>query len=494
MGDLTSSTTQRATLLPAWREWPERPAAIVAWGAFLGAIAAAVALAPVPLAAGLFASLAVVLCVFIWPWTGLPLLAVAIPFSAAAPLPLGGLPLDVADLLLLLIVSAWLAQGVVRRHIAIPRAPLNVPLALFALTIALSLPGATSFREALPEFLKWVQVTVLYWCVIALLPAPRAGWVLGGLLLAAAAQALLGLYQFFTQTGPEAFVLMERFMRASGTFLQPNPYAGYLGLVAPLAIALSLWAWTAPAGRPRLWLRLLLPALALVICAGLLVSWSRGAWLAFGVAALVTVIAYSRRASPALLLVGGLAAVAALGMGLADLLPASIAGRLADLRDYLGFIDLQHTEVTDANFSVIERVAHWWAATAMWADRPWLGVGIGNYAVAYPAYALPRWSDPLGHAHNVYLNFGAETGLAGLIAYLVLWAAMLWQAVRAVAARNWLTVAVGAGVLGGLLHATVHNLFDNLWVQHVYLELSLLLGLVAVLLQAAPTPSSAHHG
>lgn len=493
MGNLISSTMQRAAWLPPWRERPERPAAILFWGALLGAVAATVALAPVPLTASLFVAAAIVLSVLVWPWTGLPLLAVAIPFASAARLPLGALPVDLADLLLLLIVSAWLAQGVVRRHIAIPRAPLNVPLAVFALALALSLPGATSFGEALPELLKWVQVTVLYWCVVALLPAPRAGWVLGGVLLAGAAQALLGLYQFFTQTGPEAFVLMDRFMRASGTFFQPNPYAGYLGLVAPLAIALSLWAWTAPTGRPRLWLRLLLPAVALVICAGLLVSWSRGAWLGFGTAALATVVAYTRRAAPALLLIGGLVLLTALAMGAADLLPVSIAGRLGDLSNYLGLVDVQHTEVTDDNFAVIERVAHWWAATAMWAERPWLGVGIGNYAVAYPSFALPRWDQALGHAHNVYLNFGAETGLVGLVAYLVLWAAMIWQAVRAAAARHWLTVAVGVGVLGGLVHATVHNFFDNLWVQHVYLELSLLLGLVAVLLQASPAKPSMDH-
>jgi len=36
-------------------------------------------------------------------------------------------------------------------------------------------------------------------------------------------------------------------------------------------------------------------------------------------------------------------------------------------------------------------MAHWQAAWEMFAAHPWPRVGIGNYAVAYPSYALPRW-------------------------------------------------------------------------------------------------------
>lgn len=461
------------------RAKPLPPVAPLIAVALLG-VALLVALVPPAASTTLLAAGGLALAVLIRPWLGLPLLAVTAPLAALRPLPLGGLPLDGADLMLALMLAAWLAQGVAQRRIVLPHPLLLWPMLALLAALSLSLLGAQSYREGLPELLKWTQVLALYLAVAALLPRRRAGWLVAALLVAGAAQALLGLYQFLTQTGPDAFILLGRFMRAYGAFGQPNPYAGYLGLVAPLSISLALWAWS---GRNRagVSLRLVLPALALLISAGLLVSWSRGGWLAFVAAVAVVVLAHTRRAAPLVLALAALAALAVLVLGGIDLLPPSVAGRLADLREYVGLVDIARSEVTDANFSVIERIAHWQAALGMWRDHLWLGVGVGNYAVAYAAYNLPRWYEPLGHAHNVYLNFAAEAGLLGLLAYLWLWLASLWQAVRTAALDDRFAAAVGAGVLGALVHASVHNLFDNLWVQHIYLTLALLLGLLFVL-------------
>lgn len=464
-----------------------KPASVALTGGLIVAVAAAIAGLPLELGVAALAAGSLVVAVLVRPWIGLPVLAVAIPFAAAKPLPIGGLPLDGADLLLGLVIAAWLAQGVCRRSIVIPRAPLSLPLLVLIGVLALSLVGAASYRDGLPELVKWIQVLALYWCVAAAMPPARSVWLIAGLLAAGLGQALLGIYQFATQSGPEAFVLFGRFMRAFGTFRQPNPYAGYLGLVAPFAISLALWAWIGPSRSPardprRTWLlRAALIVVAALISLGLLVSWSRGAWVAFGAAFVVVVLAHTRRAAPIVVVVGALLVVISAVFGLGDLLPASLVNRLSDLKEFLGLVDVRAIEVTDANFAVVERLAHWQAAMGMWADHPWLGVGTGNYAVAYLSYNLPRWREPLGHAHNVYLNFGAEAGLAGFLAYVVVWCASLWQAVRAAAVSNRFVAAVGAGVLGALTHATIHNLFDNLWVQHVYLDLALYLGVLAVL-------------
>ncbi len=470
-------TSQRLLLSPRAKLLP--PVAPLIPVALIG-VAFLVAVLPPAASGALLAAGGLALAVLIRPWLGLPLLAVAAPFAALRPLPVGGLPLDAADLVLALVLAAWLAQGVAQRRIVVPHPPLIWPMLALLAALGLSLVGAPSYREGLPELLKWLQVLALYLATVALLPRRHAGWLIAGLLLAGAAQALLGLYQFVTQTGPDAFVLLGRFMRAYGAFRQPNPYAGYLGLVAPLAISLAIWSWTSKQ-RSGASLRLGLTAAAGLISLGLLVSWSRGAWLAFAAALAVVVLAHTRRAAPAVLALAALAALLFLVFDGASMLPVSIAGRLGELREYAGLVDVARTEVTDANFSVIERIAHWQAALGMWRDHLWTGVGAGNFAVVYDAYNLPRWYEALGHAHNVYLNFAAEAGLLGLLAYGWLSLAGLWQALRSALSHDRFLAAVGAGVLGGLVAASVHNFFDNLWVQHIYLTLALLLGLLAVL-------------
>jgi O-antigen ligase len=214
--------------------------------------------------------------------------------------------------------------------------------------------------------------------------------------------------------------------------------------------------------------------------AALIMSWSRGAWLGAVAALLVMALAVVVRSGRAVVL-GVVFAVLLVSLfffaGGGKLVPATIVQRFSDFLPYLGVTDVRGAEITDANFAVLERMAHWQAALSMWTDHPWLGVGIGNYEAAYPRYALPLWPLPLGHAHNYYLNIAAEAGFLGLAAYLFLWGAALvrsWLATRK--ARGWYW-GVALGVLGVLVHLSVHNLVDNLYVHSMYLQLAMLLGL-----------------
>ena len=108
---------------------------------------------------------------------------------------------------------------------------------------------------------------------------------------------------------------------------------------------------------------------------------------------------------------GAVFALTLAGGALLRFIPSSLTDRMADLPTYLGLgmWEVVRQPITDSNFSVIERLAHWIAALRMWELSPWLGIGPGNYAAVYPQVRLPRWEEPLGHAHNIYLNVLAET-------------------------------------------------------------------------------------
>ena len=118
----------------------------------------------------------------------------------------------------------------------------------------------------------------------------------------------------------------------------------------------------------------------------------------------------------------------------------------------------------------------------MWLEHFWLGVGFGNYAAVYPAYAVGRWLDPLGHAHNYLLNIGAEAGLVGLLGYLLFWGWVILFSLRVLRRTEprSLQRAIVAGGLGIFTHLHLHNLFDNLYVQGMYLHIAVIFGLITL--------------
>jgi O-antigen ligase len=177
------------------------------------------------------------------------------------------------------------------------------------------------------------------------------------------------------------------------------------------------------------------------------------------------------------LVAAGLIVLIAL-LGEMNVVPDVVSARFSGVSDYFGIQDVRGVTVNDANFALVERMAHWQAAWNMLEDHPWLGVGIGNYAVVYPAYALPHWDDPLGHAHNYYLNIAAESGLVGLGGYLFLWGAIFWMAWRTARTTHGLAQGIAAGAFGVLVALSIHNLFDNLFVHSMQMQVGVTLGLL----------------
>ena len=214
---------------------------------------------------------------------------------------------------------------------------------------------------------------------------------------------------------------------------------------------------------------------------GILMSWSRGAWLGVAISSAVMAFAMPHKIWQSILVTMALiGTVFALWVG--GLLPASIVTRLTtSAAEFITIEDVRGVEITNDNYAVIERLAHWQAAVNMAQDYPWLGVGLGNYEIAYDGYRLMFWTFPLGHAHNYYLNILAEAGIIGVLSYLAMGAGLIRLTWRLRHNPDLLIRAAGIGLLGTWAYLAVHSLLDNLYVNNVFLHLGALLGVLTIL-------------
>ncbi|MDD3115637.1 MAG: O-antigen ligase family protein [Anaerovibrio sp.] len=90
------------------------------------------------------------------------------------------------------------------------------------------------------------------------------------------------------------------------------------------------------------------------------------------------------------------------------------------------FLDPVLLERMKTAFSVMDtssemRIAMWESTLQMIMDHPLLGIGWGAYWMVYPLYDtyIVDGSVTLVHAHNIYLNYWAETGLIGGTAFFI---------------------------------------------------------------------------
>jgi hypothetical protein len=354
----------------------------------------------------------------------------------------GATPADIASGALVMYCALRLVRGR-RRPLSVTAAVvLGLPVVGFAVA-ALDAPSPTAGLVGLGRCL---QVFVLVPAAVVLLLRDRTdlrllAWSLVGLALW---QGALGVHQYATGTGAS---YRGEDIRAVGTFgatdVMGMAAVVSFGVVCAVGLALG-------AGGVRQRAGALVCALALL--APLALSFSRGAWIATGVACgAQLLLAGVRRAVRVLAVVmaAGLVLVGGFGVG------------SAVLRERLSSIG----QVTDApDQSVTDRYTMWTAAVGMWADHPLTGVGLKGFPEhrdGYASLALSSGSDtegagtafhkqPLLSPHNMYLLVLSEQGLLGATALVGGWLALLVCGLRGlVRVRRGTPDSYGAPVTPG---------------------------------------------
>ena len=366
---------------------------------------------------------------------------------------------------------------------------------LYVATLAVSLWSVDTPATGYPEIYRWIIALLAFWLVLQFIRTRRQ--VIATLLLMAGiaiVQGVLGALQALLGIGPESFEIGPGFSRAYGTFGMPNSYAAYIEIVALPLIPVTVWALIETWRRFGAFRRarvagflastqerrglvlivvatLVLGAGAAAGMAGMAMSFSRGGWLGTAAALFVMVILLGRRTVVA-------STITAFAIGIVLFAGASgtvltvLEDRFSQLVEQAQIGDIRGVPVTDENFAAVERMAHWQTAIAMWDSSPWTGIGVGEFDNRFKEFAVhPDFIDSQGHAHNYYLHVLAETGVLGLLAYLALIGAGFWVGWRAYRSPDGLASAIGIGAIGVTTALTVHNMFENLHVLNISIQL-----------------------
>lgn len=311
-----------------------------------------------------------------------------------------------AFLIPLLPLAAHVALGIgcvaillrlcIERDFHLCRMPYDAPALLFLVISFLSVFIAPDVSFSLYNFSHLVPIYVSTYLLVGqtVRTSREVQRVVIAMALSAALVILYGFYQFIFGIDISAMkwvdgaAFPELSKRVFSTWENPNILAGYLDIVACLALGLAvgLSGW-----RRGLALTILVLALA---CLGM--TYARGACLVIG----ILLAGYGVLRDWRVLL-----GIVAIGAGVLFFDPV-LSDRLLSV-------------FTRIDTSSEMRLAFWESTVAMIMDHPFLGIGWGMYFMVYPEYDFYLQGAPVQivHAHNMYLNYAAEIGIPGALAF-----------------------------------------------------------------------------
>ncbi len=334
------------------------------------------------------------------------------------------------DLLLLAVGIGWILRTAYRRRqFGIMQTGVNAPMALFmAVSVLSTLLGVLADRVRPPtgffHNLKLFEYFFLFYMILAHV---RDRKTIRGILLAMFVAFFMALSYGYVQIGTG--------MRVVAPFdREPNTFGGYIVLMTCVALGVAMRQTSLRAALPYL-------LLAGYAMPPLLFTLSRASYLAllFGLAAFLVVGRHR-------LLVGGtmaaLAAALALGLPLA---PAPAAQRVVSTfepgRQYQESI-----AGVDLDPSASARIVSYRRAVERWIERPLLGHGAtGTHFI-----------------DGQFFRLLAETGVAGLAAFLFLMGRLLAEVRRAVRdTDDPFFRGTGLGLFCGIVAMLGHALAAN---------------------------------
>jgi len=323
-----------------------------------------------------------------------------------------------AEILVLLALMFWWLRMINREEIKFISTPLNFPILSFIAICVVSLIWSNSFFVSLKELPLFLAGPLLYFIITNNInDEKQINRVLNSILIIG---GLFGIYGILQYNGIDFSFWIRNIGRQQvfGLFGNVNYFAEYL--IVPLPLAISLFFAT----RNRTHKILLLVGI-LAIGGSLILTFTRGSYLAIGISSIFMFFLY----------------LASRGKGfikehkkifilvLALIILVTFLFTLPNSLNKSGtVISKVKSRISISQFtkgsSLKRREAIWGFTALMIKDRPFMGLGIGTYkynSLKYQAKFFEQGQNrslyPYGFAtkaHNEYLQLWAELGIVGL--------------------------------------------------------------------------------
>lgn len=190
-------------------------------------------------------------------------------------------------------------------------------------------------------------------------------------------------------------------VRIFSTFQNVNAFAGYLIIVVPLCLYLSIFS---EEKITRIWSKITL----LLLLLGLILTFSKGGWLTFFIISMAILVYLVNNK-----IKRGSFIVVPFVFSIVILLFFIIKGIFGNT----AFLPNISFNIID---SLKDRLEYWRMTSKIIIDNPITGTGLGGYASMAQRYQIG--SVYSRYAHNNYLQIFAETGIFGFITYI--WVAL----------------------------------------------------------------------
>lgn len=261
--------------------------------------------------------------------------------------------------------------------------------------------------------------------------------------------------------GPLKIYISEEDLRVSGTLGSPNSAASFCSFYSVFALAALL-------KLPGRKYKLLAGGALLFGFIGVVVTQSRGGLIVFGMstALLFAAAVFRKWVSPKIPIIGVFVAILVLVA-----FPNLILARFT--KDDGGSLDSR---------GPLNQIAH-----QIINDYPTLGIGANNFAFVLPNYIKPQFADAwIFVVHNKYNLVWAETGIVGLISFLIYLLATVYQGLVTLFKKDIdpilgiLNLGMTAGMFGLFYHMQYDIYASRLQIQNFWFIPALMIAINSV--------------